>query len=161
MVKQKDVLEELSKLDPQWRKIALKICGNKQDADDVVNDMYLKMHKRQPDTFNISYISYAMYHIFLHGKASNKYKNTLYLEDMNTQTLEGENDLTEDRIRIDNILDELGLLDREILLHTHEKSLRKTAEELFMSHSKLHYKKQNALDKLKNTEGVKNWKNER
>ena len=103
------MLKELSKLDSEWRKIALKICNNKMLSDDLVNDMYLKMHKLNPKTWN----------------------------------------------------NELGLIDREILLHTHEKSLRKTANDLLMSYGKVNYKKKNALKKLINTDGVKNWKQEK
>ena len=75
------MLKEISKLDSEWRKIALKICGNKYLADDLVNDMYLKMHKIKPKNFNKHYISYSIYHQFLNY--INKNKNTIYLEDVN------------------------------------------------------------------------------
>lgn len=37
------MLEELSKYDSEWRDMAMKICHNKMTADDLVNDMYLKV----------------------------------------------------------------------------------------------------------------------
>ncbi len=38
---------ELSKKDKKWRHIALKLCGNKELADDIVQDMYLKLHDKE------------------------------------------------------------------------------------------------------------------
>lgn len=152
------MLEEISKFDSEWRKIALKICGDKMLADDLVNDMYLKMYDLKPQSFNKSYISYSLYHQFLNLLKENK--STVCLENYHLNNY-NEEDNTDLRLRLDSILDEIGLLDREILLHTHEKSLRDTSKELFMSHTKLHYKKKIALDKLKNTQGIKIWKNEK
>lgn len=80
---------------------------------------------------------------------------TVFLEDIDYKTRVEENYTTEMRKRIDNILNELGLFDREILLHTHEKSLRKTGEELLMSYGKVHYRKLQALEKFLETQGVK------
>lgn len=153
------MLLELSKRDTEWRKIALKICGCPTLADDLVNDMYLKMYKLQPEKFNNSYISYAIYHLYLnHLKEQSK---TRFIEDITPLNLSNDDSNINERKRLNDILDELGLLDREILLHTHEKSLRETCEDLFMSYGKLHYKKKVALEKLENTNGIKKWKNER
>ena len=158
------MLDQISKLDKDWRKIATKICNNKFEADDIVNDMYIKMHERQPKTFNVSYISYCMYHIWLNKIKKNKTfegKNKIvYLEEIDYNKFE-ENLILEDRIKINNILNEIGLLDREILLHTHERSLRKTADILDMNYGKVNYKKNIAFDKLLQTDGIKNWINER
>lgn len=151
------MLEELSKFDSDWRKIALKICGCKQLADDLVNDMYLKMHELKPKSFNRHYISYSIYHQFLNYKKQNE--KTISIEQYHFKNYT--DNTLEIRKRVNEILDELGIIDREILLHTHEKSLRDTSKELFMSHTKLHYKKQIALEKLLNTNGVKLWKHER
>ena len=41
------MLLELSKKDKKWRHIALKLCGNKELADDIVQDMYLKLHDKE------------------------------------------------------------------------------------------------------------------
>ena len=37
------MLKELAKRDKDWRKMAFQICGNKMTADDLVQDMYLKI----------------------------------------------------------------------------------------------------------------------
>ena len=38
------MVEQLSKKDAYWRKIAFNICKDKSTADDLVNDMYLKLY---------------------------------------------------------------------------------------------------------------------
>ena len=38
-----NILKELSKHDKKWREIAFKICNNKMLADDLTNDMYLRL----------------------------------------------------------------------------------------------------------------------
>lgn len=151
------MIEELSKRDSEWRKIALKICGNKFMADDLVNDMYLKLYNLDLKKANKAYVSYCIYHLWINK--IKKEKINISIDDLKEIQIQSQ-DNTEVRLRIDNILNELGLLDREILLHTHEKSLRKTSKELSMCHVKLHYKKQVALDKFLNTNGVKQWLNE-
>lgn len=153
------MLNELVKRDKDWRKITLKICGDKSLADDLVNDMYLKMHKLQPEETKTAYIVYALYHLwFNHMK---KDKKTAYLEEVDYIETINNDYTTEVRIKVDSILNELGLFDREILLHTHEKSLRKTADTLKMNYGKVFYQKKIAFSKLLNTEGVKNLKDER
>lgn len=38
------MLEELSKKDLYWRRVAFNICKDRMLADDLVSDMYLKLH---------------------------------------------------------------------------------------------------------------------
>jgi|SRR5690554_600238 len=147
------ILKELSKLDGEWRLIALKICGDPALADDLVSDMYLKMHNLKPKNWNKHYISYSIYHQFIDG--IRKKSKLMYLEDVPYDAKADQNETTKMRKRINNILNELSLFDREILLHTHEKSLRKTGEDLLMSYGKVHYRKQQAFEKLLETKGVK------
>ena len=152
------MLEELAKLDSEWRKIATKICGNKDLADDMVQDMYIKMHRLQPKYWNKHYISYAIYHLFInHIKES---KKTVYLEDILFTDTE-DSEITKDRLRIIKVLDEVSIVDKQVLLATHEKSLREASKDLFMSHMTLHNKKKKAFEKLLNTNGIKEWKDER
>ncbi len=57
-------LEELSKKDSYWRSIALKICRNKFMADDIVQEMYLKLCNNDKDK-NDFYVIIVMRNIFL------------------------------------------------------------------------------------------------
>lgn len=147
------MINEIAELDSEWRLIALKICKDKYLADDLVNDMYIKIHSLNPKKWNKHYISYAIYHLYIdHIRKNTK---LLYLDDIQQQSTEEESNVTIIRKRVNAILNELSLFDREILLHTHEKSLRQTGYDLLMSYGKVHYRKQQALEKLMKTEGVK------
>lgn len=58
------MIEELSKKDSYWRKIALKICGNKSLADDLVQDMYLKLYNCENE-INDFYVIVVMRNLFI------------------------------------------------------------------------------------------------
>ena len=153
------MLEELSKKDQTWRKIATKICGCKYLADDIVNEMYLKIHKRNPEKWNTHYISYCMYHLFLNHKKKNKY---VFIDDFSWIKKQVEDQTTEQRKKIDKLLNELHIFDREILLLRNEMSLSQCAEELnkisndkIISRSKIDYQARNAFERLMQTNGVK------
>jgi DNA-directed RNA polymerase specialized sigma24 family protein len=57
-------LLELSKKDTYWRSIALKICRNKFMADDIVQEMYIKLCNNDKDK-NDFYVIIVMRNIFL------------------------------------------------------------------------------------------------
>ena len=57
-------LLELSKKDSYWRSIALKICRNKFMADDIVQEMYIKLCDNDKDK-NDFYVIIVMRNIFL------------------------------------------------------------------------------------------------
>jgi RNA polymerase sigma factor (sigma-70 family) len=145
------VIEQLAQDDENWRRIAFKICNDKSLADDIVNDMYLTMHdkcKRKYSEISISYVWSVMRNIYLKHIKLNK--KTISLEEFhNIEDLRIDNDVLEDRIIINDALNELSLWDREVLLHTSERSLRELSKATGISVSVLHYGKHNALKKLK------------
>jgi RNA polymerase sigma factor (sigma-70 family) len=147
------MLDKIAKRDVEWRKIALKICGCKSLADDLVNDMYIKIYKLKPTKFNTSYISYTIYHLFLnHLKKESK---TIYLDETYLNIIDEDNEDVLDRKIINKALDELSFADREILLHTHERSLRKNVDHLGISIRTLQYGKNKGIEKLKLTKAIK------
>jgi predicted DNA-binding protein (UPF0251 family) len=94
-----------------------------------------------------------MYHIYL-NKISKESK-TKGLEESYIQPFIEPCEKLNGRILINEALQELDLVDREILLHTHEGSLRQKQEELGISKDILWNRKKNALEKLKETEVIK------
>lgn len=71
------MLEELSKQDTTWREIAYKICGDKSLADDLVNDMYLRMYEQQPDKITNGYVYTVIRNLFIdHTRERSKLVNT-------------------------------------------------------------------------------------
>lgn len=71
-------LDQASKKDQVWRRFALKLTGNKFEADDLVNDMYLKLAKIDKP-FNEFYVFMTIKSLFYDSK---KKKNIVsYFDD--------------------------------------------------------------------------------
>lgn len=173
------MLEELSKKDKEWRIMALYICKDKYLADDLVNDMYLKLHDSNKQYHEIN--EWYVYRVLttIHLNIIKRDKKTISLDDKNpimsfakyaaNRLRKEKNDIDKEnldlRMQLDKALDELGFFDREILLHTSERSLRKNVEYLnqfgegkTLNKNSLYYNKKKALEKLKNTETLKYFK---
>jgi DNA-directed RNA polymerase specialized sigma24 family protein len=143
------MLEELSKHDKRWRKMAYSLTRNRIAADDLTNDMYIVMNDcgKEFNEINESYVYRVMKSIFLLEKRKKKpdfigiFKSELNIPD--------NNEALEDRIQLNDWLTELVWWDREILLHTSERSLSKNEEYIGLKEHVLHYWKGNAMEKLK------------
>lgn len=144
------MLEELSKRDKDWRDIAYKICKDKQLADDLVQDMYLKLHDKEYKEINEWFVWVTIRNIFLNKlkKKHKKYEISIELF-YNIEDLTSDEAILNKRKEINEALDELDLWDREILLQTSEKSLRNLSEDTGISVMTLFYNKKIALEKLK------------
>ena len=64
-------INELAIHDTKWRTIALKITGNKMSADDLVQDMYLKLMEVDKD-INDYYVTMTLKSIFIDGIRKSK-----------------------------------------------------------------------------------------
>lgn len=145
------MLEELAKRDSEWRKLALQICGCPTKADDLVQEMYLKLSKYNKK-FNTAYVYYTMKHIYLQD--IRKGSTEVSLEDWSiVNQKEPEGYTTQDRYDLIEMIDELHWFEREVLLITHEMSLRKAEDETGIYYGKLNYHKQKGLNKLKEKYG--------
>lgn len=65
-------INELAEHDTKWRAIALKITENKMSADDLVQDMYLKLADVDKD-INDYYVTMALKSIFIDGIRKSKF----------------------------------------------------------------------------------------
>lgn len=65
------MLEDISKKDKYWRAIALNICKDKQLADDLVQDMYLKVNEIDKEV-NDFYIITIINNLFIDVCRKNK-----------------------------------------------------------------------------------------
>ena len=141
------MLEELSKHDYKWRQYALSICNDKLLADDLVQEMYLKLSDKK-EKVNSFYVYFTLKHLFFTHIRKQKRLNLVNIEELLNYKLVDSNN-TDDRIEINNILNEMTLFEREILLHTHEKSLRACEEEIGIPYQTFNYHKQKGIEKLK------------
>lgn len=121
------MIEELSKKDALWRKVALNICKDKQLADDLVQDMYLKLHdcKKQINDF---YVVIVLRNLFLDTiKQKNKKKHvdidSFYNLESNVSTFEMDDEETK-------IVNEMYWLAKGYFELSYDMSLREMAKEL-------------------------------
>lgn len=121
------MIEELSKKDALWRKVALNICKDKQLADDLVQDMYLKLYdcKKQINDF---YVVIVLRNLFLDTiKQKNKRKqvdiDSFYNLEANVSTFEMDDEETK-------IVNEMYWLAKGYFELSYDMSLREMAKEL-------------------------------
>ena len=79
------IIEDLYKNHNNWIGYATKVCGDYQQAQDLVQEMYLKMHDSQKEVNN-SYIYCVIKNIFLDQYRKNKVKEkTVYYQEEYTE----------------------------------------------------------------------------
>ena len=59
------ILDKLSQEDNTWRVYALDICNDKDLADDLVQDMYLKFHRNKIIRSDKGYVYWAIRNLFI------------------------------------------------------------------------------------------------
>ena len=64
------MLEQLSKKDKLWREVAFRFTNNKDSADELVQEMYLRLLDSKVDInkINDNYIKVTLYHLFKSSK---------------------------------------------------------------------------------------------
>lgn len=154
------MLNELSKKDAQWRKMALYICKDKDLADDIANDMYIKAHtwEKKFNEIDEGYVFRVMKNIYLHYLRKQKQMLTIEFKDTLNDMPNHDEEILKNRQLMHRALYELDFFDRHILLHTSERSLRKTQEYLNISVDVLFYSRKKALERLKQTPIIKRYK---
>ena len=70
------MLEELAKKDKLWREIAFRITNNHDDADELVQEMYLRIPKYKKDikTITTGFVKVALVHMYIDSKKQPNYK---------------------------------------------------------------------------------------
>ena len=97
------MIEKLAVNHKQWINYALKVCGNLDDANDLVQDMYLRMYKIDKEV-NSSYIYCVIKSIYLTQYQKNKVREkTVFIQ----EELEEQNEDIDLTIAYDEALNEL------------------------------------------------------
>jgi DNA-directed RNA polymerase specialized sigma24 family protein len=125
------MLDELSKKDKLWRKMSLQICKDKNLADEIVQEMYLKLHNKD---YNITdgFIYVVLNSLFLDvKKKKNRYIDINYDFVDNSTDYDIEYDLLIDKalVRLPSELKKLSFVERELLLLNQEMSRRKISDQ--------------------------------
>lgn len=137
------MLEQLSKNHDTWISYALLICNDKETAKDLVQDMYIKLYKKEK--VNKSYVYDTLKSIFIDQVRKQQHKNISIEEVL---YLEAES-IDYDMKHLKECLNKLKWFDREVLIATHTNSLRKAEALTGVYYGVLNYHKQKALKKLK------------
>lgn len=119
------MLEELAKKDKRWREIALNICKCKDLADEIVNQMYLRIYDKNPDKDKLTewYIITTLRNLFIDYCKQKKHQSieTLYyLPDNQTDKTFCDEEI--ELLLIAN--DKLKWWEKQLLIESYDKSLR-------------------------------------
>lgn len=117
------MLDELCKKDKYWRRIALLICKDKFQADDIVQEMYLKLVNVQKE-INDFYVIITMKNIFLGNIKKESVLTSIDLYDFQYKDNAFEYD---DREK--EIVDQLKWHEKELIELSYDKSLREIQKE--------------------------------
>ncbi len=79
------MIEKLAQSHEEWIRYAVNVCGNRDDANDLVQEMYLKLHDCNKE-INKSYVYCVIKNIFLDQYRKNKVKEkTVYYQEEYTE----------------------------------------------------------------------------
>lgn len=125
------MLEKLAIKDKQWRQIAFKICKDKMMADDLVNEMYLKLANNTKE-INDFYVIVTIKNLFLQEV---KNKKTVCIDNFYNFTTDSDFE-ADDKQK--EVLDNIYWVAKEYILMNETKSLREMAKELNTDYSYIH-----------------------
>jgi len=135
------LIDELCKRDAEWRKLATHISGDAYLADDLVQEMYLKLlSKTKP--INTSYVYITLRSIYIDHLR--KQKET----ELNGHIVDADEfcNLPE---KITEILGEMPFVQRNIMLLKQDKSFRQIEQEFDIKVSRVYTAYKKGIEKLK------------
>lgn len=139
------MLEELSKKDKYWRQIALNICKSKSVADDIVQEMYLKLYNCQKQ-INDFYVILTIRSLFLDTKRK---KQNVELLEYNLQSRDSDFKPDDYEQHILSEYKKLSWIEREIIIELYDKSFRELADSLTgVSYNYIFRKHKTAIQKI-------------
>lgn len=122
------MLEVLSKKDDYWRKIALKICKDKYLADDLVNDMYLKLYDNEKANSDW-YVIIVIRNLFLD---SLKQKREISIDEVTVKETHNHFEIDDNELEL---IKGLKWWERELLELSYDHSLRELGEKLNINYA--------------------------
>jgi len=120
------MLEDLAKKDKLWRQKALQICKDRDLADEIVQEMYLKFYHANNTNTDDFYVIKALLNLFIDYKK--KPTNAELIELQATETFELDD-------KEEKILQNLNWHEIELIEMNYNNSVRKIARELNCCHN--------------------------
>ena len=143
------MLEKLALKDSQWRNIAFSICKDRMLADDLTQEMYLRLMHIEKE-INDFYVILTIKNLYLdHLKQQSK---TIPLDklDFSFETKINDFSLTDIEKQVLKDFNNLKFYEREIIELASEKSLRKIAKEYNLHYAFVFRTKRDAINKITN-----------
>jgi len=125
------VLELLAKKDNYWRQIAYKICKDKYLADDIVNDMYLKLADNEKAK-NDFYVVIVIRNLFIDTTKERKY---ITIDENFTKEVNNNYELDDNELQL---IDSLEWWERDLIELSHDYSLRELGKKLNINYAFIH-----------------------
>ena len=126
------ILDELSKRDKHWRKVAFQICKDKQLADDLVNDAYLRVINRTE--CEDSYFRKVIFNLFInHIEVQNKHTDLVRETTYEPNTY----NISDYELRVLNRFYKLPELTQELIRNKADQSFRQLEENYSINFQKI------------------------
>ena len=125
------MLELLAKKDNYWRQIAYKICKDKYLADDIVNDMYLKLADNEKAK-NDFYVVIVIRNLFIDTTKERKY---ITIDENFTKEVNSNYELDDNELQL---IDSLEWWERDLIELSHDYSLRELGKKLNINYAFIH-----------------------
>ena len=138
------MLHQLAKKDSKWREIALKICKDKMLADDIVQEMYLKLanNKKQINDFYVIIVIRNLFIDHIKKQSANVSINNFYNFTEEENTFEIDDQQKE-------IIDSIYWVARDYFIMNYDMSLREMAKVLNTNYAFIYRTMKKAKDKIK------------
>lgn len=117
------MIDKLCKKDKFWRIVAYRICKDEMSADDIVQEMYLKLYDCKKE-INDFYVIITMKNIFLQSIKKEKLLVSIDKFDFSNEKVFEIDDAESDLIK------SLKWYEKELLEMSYDKSLREIQREL-------------------------------
>lgn len=115
--------------DKLWRQYALKICGSQYDADDLVQEMYLKLSDKKE--LSKKYVYLTLYSLFIDSKRKQRHD----VEISNKIELSESQKNKYDDLHVTNELSKVPFKIRECFIEHQNKSYRQMQEEFNINYA--------------------------
>jgi DNA-directed RNA polymerase specialized sigma24 family protein len=144
------MIEALSSNHDEWLKIALHICKNPYLADDLVQEMYLRIHKYPPK----KPITNGYIYVIIKNCFRDQCKAEQIYTQLNERTLQQPEDVTNNAYfslldRLDTEVNKLHWYNKELIIRTQSQSPRKIQAETGINYQHIYRNCSKTEDKLR------------
>lgn len=124
------MLDELSKKDKKWRQLALSITKDKDEADEIVQEMYLRFYRNPKEEVTDQYVYFTLLSVYLNEKK--KIKIEIPVDVFFEQYCDNDFEPDDYQREILEKASELNWYELELLEENYHNSLREIADNMLL-----------------------------